>query len=336
MESPDRKEEKLLDELETMYQRVAESEKSEAASMQKEALQSYYESLQISPHAPLERIKKSYERLLNFWEPRQFADIPPLRQEAERKLTEITHAYEKILASRQRESRPPSAEPPEEISEAPDRSTPAEETGRHFPWGQILLGGSAFVAVLLAAFFWPTLYHYATIPSTDRTYQIRTNRITGSMTYFDGAKWSHLPIPVAQPSAPPALPALAPPANPPAQSERQSIAAPPTKLGPAEETGVAREKEASSEKQPSQPAGTKSYAIQVSAMRDLNLAKEFVETQKKSGQAFYLGKITTKDRGVWYRIYLGHFANRAEAARYMEEKKIREFFPECFIQKLSR
>jgi septal ring-binding cell division protein DamX len=73
----------------------------------------------------------------------------------------------------------------------------------------------------------------------------------------------------------------------------------------------------------------------VSAIRDLNMAKEFVETQKKSGQALYWAKITTKDRGVWYRIYLGHFANRAEAARYMEEKKIKEIFPECFIQKLS-
>ena len=90
-----------------------------------------------------------------------------------------------------------------------------------------------------------------------------------------------------------------------------------------------------SEKPPSQPAEAKGYAIQVSAVRDLNTAKEFVETQKKSGQPLYLAKIKIKDRGVWYRIYLGHFANRAEAARYMEEKKIKEFFPECFIQKLS-
>jgi len=44
VESPEnRKEEKLLDELESMYQRVAASEKSEADSVQKEALQSYYE-----------------------------------------------------------------------------------------------------------------------------------------------------------------------------------------------------------------------------------------------------------------------------------------------------
>jgi len=335
MESQDRKEEKLLDELETMYQRVAESEKSEADSVQKEALQSYYESLQVSRNAPLETIKETYERLVAFWEPGQFADNPPLREEAERKLAEITHAYEKILASRQRGSRPPSAEPPKKNPEKPDRFTPEKETGHHFPWGQILLGGSAFVAVLLAGFFWPTLYHYATIPSGDRTYQVRTNRLTGSMTYFDGGKWNNPPVPAYQPSAPPALPALAPPANPSERLAKQPIAAPPTKPGPAAEPEVARGKELPSEKPPGQPAETKGYAIQVSAMRDLNRAKEFVETQKKSGQPFYFAKIKIKDRGVWYRIYLGPFANKAEAARYMEEKKIKEFFPECFIQKLS-
>ena len=335
MESQDRKEEKLLDELETMYQRVAESEKSEGDSVQKDALQSYYESLQVSPDAPLEAIKEAYERLVDFWEPGQFANTPPLREKAEGKLAEITHAYEKILASRQRQSRPPSVEPPEEITKRPVRLTPDKKKGYHFPWSQILLGGSAFVAVLLAALFWPTLYHYATIPSGDRTYQVRTNRITGSMTYFDGGEWKNPPVRGINPSAPPASPlALAPPANPPERSEKQPIAAPPTKPGPIEEPAVAREKELPSKKPPVQPAETKGYAIQVSALRDLNMAKEFVETEKKNGQPLYLAEIKIKDRGVWYRIYLGHFASRAEAARYMEEKKIKEIFPECFIQRL--
>jgi len=336
VEGPEnRKEEKLLDELETMYQRVADSEKSEADSVQVEALQSYYESLQVSPDAPPETIKEAYERLVAFWEPGQFADNPPIREEAERKLAEITHAYEKILASRQRGTSPPSAEPTEETSEKPDRITPDKETGPQFPWGQIFLGGSALVVLLLAAFFWPTLYHYATIPSGDRVYQVRTNRITGTMTYFDGEKWKNPPIPGVKPSAPPApLPALAPPANPPERSAKQPIAAPPTKPAPIEEPAVAREKELPSEKPPVQPAETKGYAIQVSALRDLNMAEEFVETQKKNGQPLYLAKIKIKDRGVWYRIYLGHFASRAEAARYMKEKKIKEIFPECFIQRL--
>ncbi len=339
MKNREQKEKKLLDELETMYHRVAESENPAADRKQMEALKGYYEALQVSPDASLEKIKETYERLVDFWNPSQFADNPSLQQEAEKKLPEITQAYEKILAFRQKQSRPASAEPPMEISEEPDLSAPVEETGHHFPRGKILLGGAALVVVVLAGLFWPTLYHtlyhYDTIQSGNRTYQVRTSRITGSMTYFDGGKWNNPPIPVAKPSAPPALPAPPPPAQPPALPEKEPIPTPPTKPGPAEEPEVAIKKEAPSEKQASQPAKTKGYAIQVSAMRDLKLAKEFVETQKMSGQPVYLAKIRAKDRGVWYRIYIGHFADEAEAARYMKEKKIKEFFPECFIQKLS-
>lgn len=335
MNSQDQKEEKLRDELETMYQRVAESEKSEADSERMEALQSYYASLQVSPDASLETIKETYERLVDFWDPGQFADNPSLREKAERKLTEITHAYEKILAFRQRESGPPSAEPPMQISEEPDLSAPDEETGHHFLWGKMLLGGAAFVVVVLAVFFWPTLYHYDTISSGNKTYQVRTNRITGGMTYFEGGKWNNPPLPAAQPSAPPPLPALTSPAPPPALSAKQPIPVPATKPGPAEGPKVASKKEGPSEKQASQPAATKGYAIQVIAMRDLNMAEEFVKAQKKSGQPVYLVKIKVKERGVWYRVYIGRFADKAEAARYMREKKIKKFFPECFIQKLS-
>ncbi|MGD0626716.1 MAG: SPOR domain-containing protein [Thermodesulfobacteriota bacterium] len=335
MKNRERKEKKLLDDLETMYQRVAESENPAADRKQMEALKGYYEALQVSPDASLEKIKETYERLVDFWNPSQFADNPSLQQEAEKKLPEITRAYEKILAFRQKQGGPASAEPPMEISEEPDLSVPVEETGHHFPRGKILLGGAALVVVVLAGLFWPTLYHYDTIQSGNRAYQVRTNRITGSMTYLDGGKWNNPPIPVAKPSAPPALPAPPLPAQPPALSEKEPIPTPTTKPGPAEEPEVAIKREAPSEKQASRPAETKGYAIQVSAMRDLNLAKEFVETQKKSGQPVYLAKIRAKDRGMWYRIYIGHFADEAEAARYMKEKKIKEFFPECFIQKLS-
>jgi cell division septation protein DedD len=128
---------------------------------------------------------------------------------------------------------------------------------------------------------------------------------------------------------------VAPPAQPPALSEKEPTPAPAPKPGPAEEAEVASKKEAPPEKLASPTAKTKGYAIQVSAMRDLNMAKEFVESQKKSGQPVYLVKMRTKGQGVWYRIYIGHFADKAEAARYMQEKKIKEFFPECFVQKLS-
>ncbi len=335
MKSQEPKEEKLLDELESMYQRVAESEKSEPDPEQVETLQSYYETLRLSPDASLETISKTYKRMVDVLDPAQFANNPPLREEAERKLAEITRAYEKILASRQREGEPPSAQPPIQISQEPAPSAPNEETGHHLPWGKILVGATAFVVIILAIFFWPTLYYYDTVPSGDKTYQVRTNRITGSITYFDEGKWNEPPLPAAKPSQPPRPPDVAPPAQPPAISVKQPMPAPAITPGPAEGLKVAGEKEPPSEKPASQPAETKGYAIQVGAMRDLTMAKEFVETQKKSGQPVYLVKIKGKDREVWYRIYIGRFADKAEAARYIKEKKIKEIFPECFIRKLS-
>ena len=70
-------------------------------------------------------------------------------------------------------------------------------------------------------------------------------------------------------------------------------------------------------------------------MRDLNLAKEFVERQQRSGRQVYLTKIEIKNRGVWYIAYIGSFEEEEQAAQYMKENKIKDIFPECFIQKLS-
>ena len=212
---------------------------------------------------------------------------------------------------------------------------PDKEKGHHFTRGRILLGGAAFVVGVLAGVLWPTLYHYDTASYGNKTYQVRTNRITRSMTYFDEGKWNNFPIPAANPSQAP-LPVPAPPAPPPELVVKQPVPTPATKPGPAEGQKVAGKEEAPSEKQPSQPIKTKGYAIQLSAMRDRNLAREFVERQRRSGQEVHLEEIKIKDRGVWYIVYIGRFADTGEAARYMKEKKIKEIFPECFIQKLSQ
>ncbi len=76
----------------------------------------------------------------------------------------------------------------------------------------------------------------------------------------------------------------------------------------------------------------KGYIIQVSAMRDLDLAKKFVEKQKRNGLQMYLTKTEFKDGGVWYKVYIGFFEDRAKASRYMKEENLKEAFPDCFIR----
>jgi cell division septation protein DedD len=334
MKKQDRQENKLFGELEALYRQVAEPEKSEADNKQREDLQSYYQSLQVSADASLKTIQEIYERLISFWGPGQFADNPSVREKSEIKLAEITQAYEKILAFRQKESELQPAESPNKNPEPLDLLPPGEEAIPPFLWGKILLGGAAFVAAGFAVFFWPTFYHFETTPSGNQTYQIRTNRITGSMTYFDGEKWSNLPNPAAQPLVPQPLPAPAPAADSTALSANQPLPATPKNPEAPAESKVSSAEVAASEMQASRPEATKGYAIQIAAMSNLKTAEEIAEKQRKSGQQVYTAMGKGKDQGVLYKIYLGRFANKAEATRFMKEKKIKDIFPDCFIQKL--
>jgi cell division septation protein DedD len=317
MTTQDPQEEKLLDELETMYRQVAKSEKPVDNGESEETLQSYYNVLQVNSDAPLQAVKESYEQLVDFWKAGQVGVSDSFREKAEKKLGEINHAYEKILAFRQRERVARSEEPTGKTHEEAALSAPAEETAPHFPWGTILLGGAVVIAVVLAAFFWPIFYRYDAVQIGDPTNQVKTKPIRDGKTS---------PPPVLDPPSP---------AKTPAPSLKQPISAPVAKPAPEAEATVTHKKEAPSEKEAIHPGQLHGYAIQISAMRDLNIAKEYADMQKKHGQEVYWIISKAKDGSVWYKIYLGRFSDKAEAARYLKEKKIKEIFPGCFIQKLS-
>ena len=318
--SQDQKDKKLLDEVERRGPAAAESKRIEVESDQVENLQSYYESLQVSPGDSLQTINRAYEGLVDLWDPSHFKDNPSQQAKAVKKLSEITHAYGKILAYRQIENRLLSGVSPIQISAGPDLLSGDEETPHPFTWWKIILGGGAFAVAILAVFF----YHSDRIPSGGMTYQAGTNRI-------DEERWNKPPIWKAKPSDAPPDPA--PPAPPPELLTKHPIPTSITKSGPAE-NAVGGKREDASESLPSQPTEANGYAIQVSAMRNLNLARAFVEAKKRSGQQVYLLRVNEKNGGVWYTVYIGRFADKAQAARYMEEKKIKNIFPESFIQKL--
>lgn len=224
--------------------------------------------------------------------------------------------------------------------EGPDLLPPGQESRPFFGSKTFLalLTGIVLAVLTLAVFFWPpfqnALYNYDIIKSGGRTYAVRTNRITGAITYFDGGAWKKPPKPTPVPSAIPPLPAAPSTTPQPTLLAKEAVSAPGAKSELAEKPVISRE-EPPSKKPMDQPVKVKGYAIQVSAMRSYELAKEFVEVQKKSGQAVYLVKVNLGKRGVWYRICLGQFTGREEAARYMREKKIKEIFPESFIQRMS-
>jgi cell division septation protein DedD len=160
------------------------------------------------------------------------------------------------------------------------------------------------------------------------------NRITGNLTFFDGEKWSLPPIPAAKPLAPQPLPEPVPAASPSASPSPQPEPAAVTRPEAKEEAGVSNKEKAPPEKQAIRPAAAKGYAIQIAAMRNINSAQELAEKQRMSGQPAYMAIIKSKDQEVLHGVFIGRFAKKWEAARYMEEKKMKNFFPGCFIQTL--
>ncbi len=170
-------------------------------------------------------------------------------------------------------------------------------------------------------------------PSRNFLYQeLRANR-KGSMGYFEGEKADPPPIEIAPPSVPP-FGSISTPTKPTQAPAGSTIADAKSTAAAAKETKVASQKEAVFEKKDDHPREGKGYVIQINAFRDLHNAEEFVKSQKMQGFEVYFHGTQIKDQGIWYRIYLGHFVERNEAARYMKEKKIKEKYPACFIQKL--
>jgi len=74
----------------------------------------------------------------------------------------------------------------------------------------------------------------------------------------------------------------------------------------------------------------KFYAIQVGAFHNLEYARDLVESLKKDGlDAYWLKK------GKLYKVFVGQFPNKSEAAQFLKEQKIFNNYPESYPQKVS-
>jgi general secretion pathway protein D len=79
------------------------------------------------------------------------------------------------------------------------------------------------------------------------------------------------------------------------------------------------------------------YAVQIRSYPEAEQkeAMVFVEDLRKSYSDIHVEKVTLSGRGVWYRILIGHFANKDEAANYIKDKKISDAFSGSFVQLTS-
>jgi len=79
----------------------------------------------------------------------------------------------------------------------------------------------------------------------------------------------------------------------------------------------------------------KFYAVQIKAERSLDEALAVVDTLKKAGFDAHCRKAILSDRGIWYRILIGHFESREEAQNYFSEKKIADSYSGSWVRTLE-
>jgi cell division septation protein DedD len=68
-------------------------------------------------------------------------------------------------------------------------------------------------------------------------------------------------------------------------------------------------------------ANTGGFTIQVASLKDPAAADRLVADLKQKGYPAHLAQITMADKGTWYRIRVGRYKNRYQAAADMDRLK---------------
>jgi cell division septation protein DedD len=66
------------------------------------------------------------------------------------------------------------------------------------------------------------------------------------------------------------------------------------------------------------------YSIYLSSLKTLDQAKKAISVYAKKGITSYWVKVNFKEKGEWYRIYVGHFKDRQEADGFAQARGIAE------------
>ncbi|MDO9565576.1 MAG: polysaccharide biosynthesis tyrosine autokinase [Candidatus Desulfaltia sp.] len=82
-------------------------------------------------------------------------------------------------------------------------------------------------------------------------------------------------------------------------------------------------------------ANKKPYAIQIRARRDLEEVKTFVAGLKEKGIDAHWATVNVEGKGVWHRVFIGHFVTKKDAVRYIKEKGIDRSYPGSWVPETS-
>jgi cell division septation protein DedD len=79
----------------------------------------------------------------------------------------------------------------------------------------------------------------------------------------------------------------------------------------------------------------KYYAIQIGSFREMENVRDLIEVLKKEELDAYWITSKSKKRGALYKVFVGQFGDRNEAAQFQKDKKILKNYPDSFIQEIS-
>jgi cell division septation protein DedD len=79
----------------------------------------------------------------------------------------------------------------------------------------------------------------------------------------------------------------------------------------------------------------KHFAIQIGSFREMENVRDLIGALKKEGLDAYWIASESKRRGTLYKVFVGHFVDRNEAAQFLKDKTILKNYPGSFVQEVS-
>jgi capsular exopolysaccharide synthesis family protein len=119
-------------------------------------------------------------------------------------------------------------------------------------------------------------------------------------------------------------------------TEVPPIASPPIASPTAANPPITPEKETAAALIPAREAGTeKPFSIQIKAVPTSEEARVDLEVLKAKGEDAFSMRVAIKGRGTWNRIFIGRFATKEEAVKYMVQNKIETRYPGSIARNTS-
>jgi cell division septation protein DedD len=111
------------------------------------------------------------------------------------------------------------------------------------------------------------------------------------------------------------------------EKEPPSSEEPAVPRGQATPPSEAEKRDTSAPTDPSLEFPRRPYSLYVGSLNTLDQARKALSSLRGKDASLYLARVDLGERGVWWRVYAGHFRDAEEAERYRSERGLNEASP---------